>query len=139
MGANARRSIRAAGVSAHRSRGIQLRPCASVGIAMFNGEINAEQLYRRAFSAAVTARRKGKNQIEFFDPQQMEKAQRRLMEEHDILTALDNQQFAIWLQPQVDTHSGEVCGAEVLLRQRQADGARRGLLREIAVERRVAQ
>jgi EAL domain-containing protein (putative c-di-GMP-specific phosphodiesterase class I) len=24
------------------------------------------------------------------------------MEEHDILTALDNQQFAIWLQPQVD-------------------------------------
>ena len=53
----------------------------------------------------------------------MEKAQRRLMEEHDILTALDNQQFAIWLQPQVDTHSGEVCGAEVLLRQRQADGS----------------
>ena len=103
--------------------GIQLRPCASVGIAMFNGEINGEQLYRRAFSAAVTARRKGKNQIEFFDPEQMEKAQRRLMEEHDILTALDNQQFAIWLQPQVDTISGEVCGAEALLRQRQADGS----------------
>ncbi|RYA77911.1 biofilm formation regulator HmsP, partial [Enterobacter cloacae complex sp. 4DZ1-17B1] len=94
-----------------------------VGIAMFNGEINGEQLYRRAFSAAVTARRKGKNQIEFFDPEQMEKAQRRLMEEHDILTALDNQQFAIWLQPQVDTISGEVCGAEALLRQRQADGS----------------
>ena len=53
----------------------------------------------------------------------MEKAQRRLMEEHDILTALDNQQFAIWLQPQVDTISGEVCGAEALLRQRQADGS----------------
>jgi EAL domain-containing protein (putative c-di-GMP-specific phosphodiesterase class I) len=29
----------------------------------------------------------------------MEKAQRRLMEEHDILTALENQQFAIWFQP----------------------------------------
>lgn len=103
--------------------GIQLRPCASVGIAMFNGELSAEQLYRRAFSAAIAARRKGKNQIEFFDPEQMEKAQRRLMEEHDILTALDNHQFAIWLQPQVDTASGEVCGAEVLLRQRQADGS----------------
>ncbi|HHG8770828.1 TPA: biofilm formation regulator HmsP [Raoultella planticola] len=103
--------------------GIQLRPCASVGIAMFNGELSAEQLYRRAFSAAIAARRKGKNQIEFFDPEQMEKAQRRLMEEHDILTALDNHQFAIWLQPQVDTASGEVRGAEVLLRQRQADGS----------------
>ncbi|ENT8517963.1 biofilm formation regulator HmsP [Raoultella ornithinolytica] len=104
-------------------QGIQLRPCASVGIAMFNGELSAEQLYRRAFSAAIAARHKGKNQIEFFDPVQMEKAQRRLMEEHDILTALDNHQFAIWLQPQVDAASGEVCGAEVLLRQRQPDGS----------------
>ena len=52
----------------------------------------------------------------------MEKAQRRLMEEHDILTALENQQFAIWFQPQVDIANGDICGAEVLLRQRQADG-----------------
>ncbi|WP_227667548.1 biofilm formation regulator HmsP [Klebsiella quasipneumoniae] len=103
--------------------GLQLRPYASVGIAMFHPGLSAEQFYRRAVSAAVTARRKGKNQIEFFDPEQMEKAQRRLMEEHDIMTALDNQQFAIWLQPQVACASGEICGAEVLLRQRQADGS----------------
>ncbi|OWF99202.1 biofilm formation regulator HmsP, partial [Klebsiella pneumoniae] len=31
--------------------------------------------------------------------------------------------FAIWLQPQVACASGEICGAEVLLRQRQADGS----------------
>lgn len=103
--------------------GLQLRPYASVGIAMFHPGLSAEQFYRRAVSAAVTARRKGKNQIEFFDAEQMEKAQRRLMEEHDIMTALDNQQFAIWLQPQVACASGEICGAEVLLRQRQADGS----------------
>ncbi|HBR1418360.1 TPA: biofilm formation regulator HmsP [Klebsiella quasipneumoniae subsp. similipneumoniae] len=103
--------------------GLQLRPYASVGIAMFHPGLSAEQFYRRAVSAAVTARRKGKNQIEFFDPEQMEKAQRRLMEEHDIMTALDNQQFAIWLQPQEACASGEICGAEVLLRQRQADGS----------------
>lgn len=103
-------------------QGIQLRPSASIGIAMFHGELNAEQLYRRAVSAAFTARRKGKNQIEFFDPAQMEKAQQRLTEESDILTALDNHQFAVWLQPQVDIASGKVCSAEVLLRQRQPDG-----------------
>ncbi len=103
--------------------GLQLRPYASVGIAMFHPGLSAEQFYRRAVSAAVTARRKGKNQIEFFDPEQMEKAQRRLMEELVIMTALDNQQFAIWLQPQVACASGEICGAEVLLRQRQADGS----------------
>lgn len=104
-------------------QGIQLRPSASIGIAMFHGDLSAEQLYSRAVSAAFTARRKGKNLIEFFDPEQMEKAQQRLTEESDILSALDNQQFAVWLQPQIHIASGKVCSAEVLLRVRQPDGS----------------
>ncbi|HAS0833097.1 TPA: biofilm formation regulator HmsP [Enterobacter cloacae subsp. cloacae] len=104
-------------------QGIQLRPSASIGIAMFYGDLTAEQLYRRAFSAAFTARRKGKNQIQFFDPDQMEKAQQRLTEESDILTALDNHQFALWLQPQVNLLTGEVESAEALLRVKQPDGS----------------
>jgi EAL domain-containing protein (putative c-di-GMP-specific phosphodiesterase class I)/GGDEF domain-containing protein len=104
-------------------QGIQLRPSASIGISMFHGDLSGEQLYRRAVSAAFTARRKGKNQIEFFDPEQMEKAQQRLTEESDILSALDNQQFAVWLQPQIHIATGKVCSAEVLLRVRQPDGS----------------
>ena len=103
-------------------QGIQLRPSASIGIAMYYGGLTAEQLYRRAFSAAFTARRKGKNQIQFFDPEQMEKAQQRLTEESDILTAMDNRQFALWLQPQVNLRSGEVTSAEAWLRMQQPDG-----------------
>lgn len=103
-------------------QGIQLRPSASIGIAMYYGGLTAEQLYRRAFSAAFTARRKGKNQIQFFDPEQMEKAQQRLTEESDILTAMDNRQFALWLQPQVNLRTGEVFSAEALLRMQQPDG-----------------
>ncbi len=103
-------------------QGIQLRPSASIGIAMYYGGLTAEQLYRRAFSAAFTARRKGKNQIQFFDPEQMEKAQQRLTEESDILTAMDNRQFALWLQPQVNLRTGEVTSAEALLRLQQPDG-----------------
>ena len=104
-------------------QGIQLRPSASIGIAMFNGNLTAEQLFRRAFSAAFTARQKGKNQIQFFEPEHMEKAQQRLSEENDILTALDHNHFAIWLQPQVELHTGKVKSAEALLRMRQADGS----------------
>lgn len=104
-------------------QGIQLRPSASIGIAMFNGNLTAEQLFRRAFSAAFTARQKGKNQIQFFEPEQMEKAQQRLSEENDILTALDHNHFAIWLQPQVELHTGKVKSAEALLRMRQPDGS----------------
>jgi len=103
--------------------GILLRPTASFGIAMFYGGLTPEQLYRRAISAAFSARRKGKNQIQFFDPVQMALAQKRLTEESDIITALDSDQFAIWLQPQVDLRSGKLVSAEVLLRQKQPDGS----------------
>lgn len=102
---------------------IQLRPSCSIGVAMFYGDLSAEQLYGRAVSAAFTARRKGKNQIQFFDPKQMELAQQRLTEESDILSALDNHQFSIWLQPQVEMSSGKVLSAEALLRMQQPDGS----------------
>lgn len=104
-------------------QGIQLRPGASIGIAMFHGGLTAEQLYRRAMSAAFSARRKGKNEIQFFEPEQMESAQQRLTEESNILTALDNRQFALWLQPQVELATGKLMSAGALLRQRQADGS----------------
>lgn len=103
--------------------GIQLRPAASVGIAMFSGNLTAEQLYRRAVSAAQSARRKGKNQIAFFDPEQMEQAQQRLAQENDLLSALEQRRFALWLQPQVDVASNEVVSAEALLRMQQPDGS----------------
>lgn len=102
---------------------IQLRPSASIGIAMYYCDQSAEQLYSRAFSAAFAARRKGKNQIQFFEPEEMAKAQQRLTEESDILNALDNHQFAIWLQPQVELSTGRVKSAEALLRMQQPDGS----------------
>ncbi|HEY3589031.1 MAG TPA: biofilm formation regulator HmsP [Buttiauxella sp.] len=102
---------------------ISLKPTASIGIAMYHGGLTAEQLYRRAISAAFSARRHGKNKIQFFDPEQMDIAQRHLTQEHDLLTALDNQQFAIWLQPQINIRTKEVVSAEVLLRMQQPDGS----------------
>lgn len=53
----------------------------------------------------------------------MEAAQQRLTEESDILNALENHRFALWLQPQVDMTSGKVLSAEVLLRMQQPDGS----------------
>lgn len=104
-------------------QGIQLRPSCCIGVAMYYGDLSAEQLYGRAVSAAFTARHKGKNQIQFFDPEQMEAAQKRLTEESDILTALDNHRFALWLQPQVEMSNGKVVSAEALLRMQQPDGS----------------
>ncbi|WP_208646997.1 biofilm formation regulator HmsP [Buttiauxella warmboldiae] len=102
---------------------LSIKPTASVGIAMYHGGLAAEQLYRRAVSAAFSARRHGKNQIQFFDPEQMELAQRHLTQEHDLLHALEHQQFAIWLQPQVNMRTRAAVSAEVLLRMQQPDGS----------------
>ncbi|AMO46642.1 biofilm formation regulator HmsP [Kosakonia oryzendophytica] len=114
-------------------QGIQLRPTASIGVAMCHGDLSAEQLYRRAVSAASSARHKGKNQLQFFDPQHMALAQQRLALESDILSALEQGKFAIWLQPQVDLASGELKSAEVLLRMQQEDS--RWALPEGLIER----
>ena len=102
---------------------VQLRPAASIGIAMFHGELSAGQLYHRACSAAFAARRKGKNTLAFFDRAQTESALRCLTEESDILAALDRGQFALWLQPQFSAASGSIVSAEALLRMRQPDGS----------------
>lgn len=101
---------------------IPLHPAVSIGIAMWSPGVNGELHYQRAVSAAWSARRLGKNQIQFFDPQQLTEAQQRMTEQHDILQSLENGEFVLWLQPQVSLASGEVVSAEVLLRQRQPDG-----------------
>lgn len=101
---------------------LPVRPSASIGIAMAEPGVSGELLYRHAVSAMFSARRHGKHQIQFFNPQQMDATRQRMTEEHDILQALEHGDFAIWLQPQVDLRSGQVVSAEVLLRQRQPDG-----------------
>ncbi len=101
---------------------LPVRPSASIGIAMGEPDVSGELLYRHAVSAMFSARRHGKHQIQFFNPQQMDATRQRMTEEHDILQALEHGDFALWLQPQVDLRSGQVVSAEVLLRQRQPDG-----------------
>ncbi|ALB64487.1 biofilm formation regulator HmsP [Cronobacter condimenti 1330] len=89
---------------------------ASIGVAMFDGRQNASTLYQSAISAALEARRKGINQVAFFGenaPSSPENAMHH---------ALARRQYAVWLQPQVDMRSGQIVGAEALLRERQPDG-----------------
>lgn len=103
---------------------MQLRPNVSIGLAQ-RGEkdITAQDLLSRAASAMMSARLKGKNQILFFDPAMMERAHKRLTQEHDILQGLEEEQFTLFMQPQIDMRNGRLVGAEALLRMRQPDGS----------------
>lgn len=103
---------------------LQLRPNASIGLALRDDEpLGAKELLDRATSAMMSARHQGKNQILFFDAALTERAQKRLTQEHDILQGLHDEQFALYLQPQINMQTGELAGAEALLRMRQPDGS----------------
>ncbi|WP_205960943.1 biofilm formation regulator HmsP [Pantoea rodasii] len=103
---------------------LQLRPNASIGLALHDDSaIGASEQLDRATSAMMSARHQGKNQILFFDPALTERAQKRLTQEHDILQGLQDGQFALYLQPQINMATGELAGAEALLRMRMPDGS----------------
>lgn len=104
-------------------QGLQLLPVTHIGVAMPYSGAEAEPFYRRAIAASFAAQRPGNNQIQFFDPQQMERAHRRLTETHELQHGLEHGQFALWLQPQIDLSTGQIVAAEALLRQRQPDGS----------------
>ncbi|MDZ7279914.1 biofilm formation regulator HmsP [Pantoea eucrina] len=103
---------------------LQLRPNASMGLALYDDDaIGASEQLDRATSAMMSARHQGKNQILFFDSQLTERAQKRLTQEHDILQGLQDGHFALFLQPQINMQTGELAGAEALLRMRMPDGS----------------
>ncbi|WP_053141609.1 MULTISPECIES: biofilm formation regulator HmsP [Erwiniaceae] len=103
---------------------MQLRPNLSIGLAQREErDLTAQDFLSRAASAMMSARHQGKNQILFYDPMMMERAHKRLTQEHDILQGLEEEQFSLFLQPQIDMRNGKLVGAEALLRMRQPDGS----------------
>lgn len=103
---------------------LQLRPNASIGLVLHDhSDLSPSEQLDHATSAMMSARHQGKNQILFFDPALTERAQKRLTQEHDILQGLQDGQFSLYLQPQINMATGELVGAEALLRMRLPDGS----------------
>lgn len=89
---------------------------ASVGVSLFRDrDISAEELLRRADTAMYQAKRNGRNTLYFYDPAMQAALEARLQMETDMRIALEEKQFCLYLQPQVDT-DGNVVGAEALIR-----------------------
>ncbi len=91
---------------------------ASIGVSYYpQGEdIDADQLLRQADQAMYRAKQAGKNRYHVFDTEK----DRTLRTRHDgfdsIENALANGQFLLYFQPKVNMRTGEVLGAEALIR-----------------------
>jgi diguanylate cyclase (GGDEF)-like protein len=89
---------------------------ASIGIALHPGDgQNAAELLQRAELAMFRAKQAGRNQVHFFRPEMQGEATRRLTLGRELHRAIEEQQFLLHYQPQVDAN-GKLHGAEALVR-----------------------
>ena len=104
---------------------LALHPTGSIGIVHYDGEapVTAMQLMANARAARVSAYQQGKNQILFFEPELTDRIQKRLLQENEILHAVSQNDFILFIQPQFNMQTGKVMGAEALLRRRMLDGS----------------
>ncbi|GGY24436.1 EAL domain-containing protein [Pseudoduganella albidiflava] len=89
----------------------------SVGIAMYpvDGE-DANTLLQHADTAMYAAKSRGRGNFQFFSRDMNAATHERLLLESRLWQALEQREFELYLQPQIDLPSGAVIGAEALLR-----------------------
>lgn len=97
------------------SRTISLTP--SIGISLFpQHSENANDLLTKADVAMYEVKASGKNHYLLFDAEMMTKMQRKMEIEKELKSALDDEQFHLVYQPKIDLQTGQLNGAEALLR-----------------------
>lgn len=89
---------------------------ASVGIAVSDGTVPAADLVRHADTALYAAKRQGRNQLHFFEPEMDAELQRRARLELAFRRGLAVGEVTPNYQPLVDLRSGAVLGYEMLAR-----------------------
>lgn len=106
--------------------GISLHITPSIGIAIFpdDGD-NVNSLIKNADAAMYLAKEKGRNNYQFYTPLLNSRTLDRLKLETDLRLALDQGGFELHYQPQIFARTGELWGAEALVRWRHPE---RGLI-----------
>ena len=79
-------------------------------------------MLRSADSALYYAKEHGRNNYQFFTEELRQHLSKRTEIETRIRIGLDEEQFLLYYQPQIDCRTNEVVGLEALIRWRQTDG-----------------
>ena len=99
-------------------KGFALGVSASIGVTFHPQSIryDGEQLLRQADQAMYHAKQSGKNRFQFFDEAYDRDLRMRNENLERIRQALANGEFVLYYQPKVNMRTGEVIGAEALVR-----------------------
>ncbi len=101
-----------------RAGGAELRLSASIGVALAEPgeEVTPSRLVEDADAAMYRAKERGGNRTELFDMAMRERAVEALSVEQELQRALDNGELRLLYQPLVNLDSGDMVGAEALMR-----------------------
>ncbi len=95
----------------------EFHPTLSIGISLFPDDSDKlDELMRNADLAMYKAKAEGRNQYHFYTPAMNHLAIERLAVENSLRRALENSEFFLHYQPQIDGDSGRVIGVEALVR-----------------------
>lgn len=96
---------------------------ASIGVTRCpQDSVDAEQLIRHADQAMYMAKQAGKNRYHLFDTAQNNAINTQHKSIENIRAALDKREFVLHYQPKINMRTGEVVGAEALIRWHHPNG-----------------
>lgn len=95
----------------------QLSISASIGVAMYpeDGQ-DYDDLMKKADLAVNSVKEAGRNSFRFFNEQMNSDVMQHVLLRNGLIRALEQSEFLLYYQPQVDMRTGQVIGLEALIR-----------------------
>lgn len=96
---------------------LQLQVTSSIGAAVYpNDGLDAETLLQRADTAMYNAKDNGRNSYQLYSPKMNTITMERLITQNFLRSALNNNEFELFYQLQIDSSNQRIVGVEALLR-----------------------
>jgi diguanylate cyclase (GGDEF)-like protein len=98
-------------------KGRELYLTVSIGVAIYPDDgTGAQELLKCADSAMYSAKKEGFNLVHFYKKEMTEKSLEKLTMDTYIRRGIDNDEYELYYQPQVDVSTHEIIGVEALIR-----------------------